>query len=359
MSDSARVASIEALRRLRGAVIRFSDEGRGAINETESTLQRTILWLRNEQIPHWTKEGRVRAEEVVRAKSLVRRKETASFREGAHAVEERIALAQAEARLAHARERLDKCNAWGRRLDQVADRFSGRVERLSGQLDAELPNAAARLGRMIESVESYVQVAPDAGDASTGDAGSTTGMSRGGASGVLSGASGSRLPWCRELRAMVLRRADRAALLDATEVAGSAWQDPSVELLQDALAREVREMPEPVRAQERLCIEAGVDPTGGGAFVRVPSVEGAEDSGWVWFAWPRVPGTGAGERSWEVRDAASVAGSIPEVARAFALPAGYVVLVDRGQIVTVIDHNDTLCVGTVVDGSDQTTDGGT
>ena len=162
--DRADVRSIDVIDRFRANLVGFVDAGKAALLEAESDLDRTILWLDRDRVPHWNRQIRKRQELLVRAKSELYRKQMQSSAKGGRAgdSDERKNLQRAERRLEEARARLQATRSWMRRLERERTLYKAAVSPLASALDHELPGAVALLRKMSENLEAYTDLgAPD------------------------------------------------------------------------------------------------------------------------------------------------------------------------------------------------------
>ena len=179
--DRADVRSIDVIDRFRATLVGFVDAGKAALLEAESDLDRTILWLDRDRVPHWNRQIRKRQELLTRAKSELYRKQMQSSAKGGRAgdSDERKNLQRAERRLEEARARLQATRSWMRRLERERTLYKAAISPLASALDHELPSAVALLRKMSENLEAYTDLgAPDIArlfkDAGEGDAEAST-----------------------------------------------------------------------------------------------------------------------------------------------------------------------------------------
>ena len=159
MADSANVQSIEAIREIRDALVRFMEDARNALNDTEFDLRRTVDWVTHDRRLFWVAEVRRRNQEIADARSALQRKELGR-RPGSNpdtTVEEK-ALRLAKARFAEAEEKVETVRSWGPELLHSAQEYRSRANPLSDMITGDLQNAIAKLARMIESLENYLHV---------------------------------------------------------------------------------------------------------------------------------------------------------------------------------------------------------
>ena len=162
--DRADVRSIDVIDRFRATLVGFVDAGRAALLEAESDLDRTILWLDRDRVPHWNRQIRKRQELLTRAKSELYRKQMQSSSKDGRAgdSDERKNLQRAERRLEEARARLQATRSWMRRLDRERTLYRAAVSPLASALEHDLPSAVALLRKMSENLEAYTDLgAPD------------------------------------------------------------------------------------------------------------------------------------------------------------------------------------------------------
>ena len=74
MSRFARVDSIDAIKELRITLCKFAETVGNGLDEAETEIRRTGLWLENEQKRYWKDECRKRAELLTRAKIELKKK---------------------------------------------------------------------------------------------------------------------------------------------------------------------------------------------------------------------------------------------------------------------------------------------
>lgn len=168
MSRFARVGSVETLKEFRASLCTFSATVSTALDEANSEIQRTLIWLKQDQNAYWKAQVRHRTEQLARARSALSYKK--NFEESSLAakqshIDEKRAVATAQRRLQEAQEKLEKVRRWTQQFEKEAAMYKGRVQGLGHIIDAEIPNARAQMDKMIDSLESYVALAPPPGAA--------------------------------------------------------------------------------------------------------------------------------------------------------------------------------------------------
>jgi hypothetical protein len=164
MSQSARVDSVDALKLFKVALLKFADAGDAALTDAESELSRTLQWLENEQRTHWGDQVRKRMEAVARAQEAVRQKKYFKDASGhtPSAIEEEKALAIAQRRLEEARQKMENCHKYARRLPKEIQVYKAGVQSLATALQTDVPSAAAHLESLIIKLEAYLALGPAA-----------------------------------------------------------------------------------------------------------------------------------------------------------------------------------------------------
>jgi hypothetical protein len=163
MSQQARVDSFPMLRRLRASLTTFASIASVALDEANTDLQRTLMWVREAQRRYWKTQVQVRTEQFTRAKLALKQREVldrALSGTRSSCVEEKKALKIAEARLREAEQKLRLVAVWTRQLETEALDYRSGVQGLLNAIEAEIPKACAHLDRMVDSLEAYVALAP-------------------------------------------------------------------------------------------------------------------------------------------------------------------------------------------------------
>jgi len=162
MADAARIDSIDVIRTFRAALWKFAETANAALGDAESDVNKTLVWLENEQQTHWQHQVRVRMEAVAAAKDKVRQKQLFKDSTGRQqsAVDEQKLLSIAQRKLQEAEQKLAATKAWSRRMQRETHNYKGGVQRLQTVISVDLPNAVASLDRMYAALEKYVAAGP-------------------------------------------------------------------------------------------------------------------------------------------------------------------------------------------------------
>jgi len=162
MRDYAKVDSIDALKDLRVSLCKFADAIKAALEEAEGEIDRTAIWLKQDQNSYWKGQVRKYQELVTRAKIELNRKlhEKTPLGGRYSCVDEKKALAAAQRRCDEAELKLANVHRWARQLDQEAFTYKGVAQGLLQMVEADLPHALAQLDNMITALESYATSGP-------------------------------------------------------------------------------------------------------------------------------------------------------------------------------------------------------
>ena len=157
MGERARIESVDALLRFRANLCQFAEKVRIALDEAEAEIQRTIVWVKQQQHNHWKRQGEKRAELCTRAKSALKRKQLEKTALGGKFsyIEEEKALLAAQRNLDEAREKFANVRRWSRLLDEESFTYKSVSQGMSQAVEVEVPVALAHLDNMIAALEAY------------------------------------------------------------------------------------------------------------------------------------------------------------------------------------------------------------
>ncbi len=345
MAEIARIQSIEVLQDVKAALLDFAKEAALTITAVDADVQRVGQWLTLERPAHFKHEVRRREESVEAAKAEIRRKELAAFPNPADTVLERKALKRCKEKLERAMEKRDRVRKWAPAWEREATLFKGGCAPLNEVLHREIPQAIARLDKMIASLEEYFRMAAPATEPADGSGrGEGGSMARGGDAAEKALAHpGDRYGG---LRAFVPSEKDRLDVPDF-ELSKLDWQAGVPGLVDSqGLARLDLAGPGPGAEQLitlawRACKDEAV------YLVRLPPAGGDASRDTGWYVGPlEYPETTGGTRVCRVGE---LLGQLPGLAPILALKAGTLMVMHRGIIKAVLDadNRDAWGVGLV------------
>jgi hypothetical protein len=160
MQPPVRVTSIDLIRDFRAAVATFKADGQDALTANALDIRRAFDWL-TERRQFWAHTIRDCEDEVTHAKADLHRKQVLHPGDRQPDCTQEIkALRKAQARLAYAEEKLEKCRRWEPNLRRAADEYEGPARQLGDLLEGDLPKALNLLERLVTTLEEYVAIAP-------------------------------------------------------------------------------------------------------------------------------------------------------------------------------------------------------
>jgi hypothetical protein len=165
VSNTARVDSIDTLKVFRVALIKFGEEANAALASAESEMQRMVGWLERDQQSFWQMQLRKRQEGLSRAQEALRMKKLFPDSSGRFPtpIEEEKAVRKWKGAVEEAEQKLAACKRYARILQKAIMDYKGGVQRFGTWVEAEVPNAVARLDRMVGKLEAYVALSAAAG----------------------------------------------------------------------------------------------------------------------------------------------------------------------------------------------------
>ncbi len=334
MGEQARVRSLEALRRVRAALIRFDEEARACISNVESEIQRVTSWLELERPLHFKREIRRREDLVEGARKEISRKQLIRAPEPASVVLERKVLRREQEALERCRTRLRALKVWTPQWQKEADLYRSAVAPLNDALYREIPAAVEQLDRMMDAIEGYWAIAaPETArvDEVTAALG-----------GPAAGSGSEALPMRpREERIAKLRGwAPEPGVRRHMTVRGMPRQDWTTPPLRESDRIAVDRMGEAAVGREDIIVIASVGVTAMELFlVRGEPAErdgGGVDSGW-YIGNAEHPDRTGGDIAVRVGE---LLAARPDLAELLTLPVGSLAVLGGGVLSAVLDADD-------------------
>ncbi len=327
MGQYAKVNSVAALKQLRSALAPFTQAASTALDEVSTEIQRTLAWLHEDRRRYWANQVRLRTEQYVQAKLALKRKGIFDISLTGHrstAVDEKKALAIAERRLNEAKRRQARTQSWIMRIEKELSDYRAAVQGLSGMIDLDIPNARAKLEKMVESLEAYAALAPPEVARSTEDEQpeSTVGTPGGPTTVFRTPVSDAE---AQDQIALLRERTPSLEVRDQTEIGSDpvdwfAKIEPS-EALRKAAQDIASDAPPPEPEQKVLVALPAETPD---AIYLERSTDSEKDSGWY---------LGVADDTQTTEYAAiridALLGICPPLEDLLSLPAGHVVLISR------------------------------
>ncbi len=144
MSNSAHVASFEAVARFTAALRQFHDEASSVLLGLDQQIERALHWLDHEQPAYWRQQIRKQYDEVARTRTAW---ENCMLRTVAgdrpSCIEEEKAHRTAKRNLEAALAKPDEIRRWSIKVHQEVDEYRGRIGKLRHALESSVPKTIA------------------------------------------------------------------------------------------------------------------------------------------------------------------------------------------------------------------------
>ena len=163
MGQEARISSVLVLKELRASLATFASTASMALEEAGANVQHTRRWIAEDRYRYWRTQVQVRSERLSRAHIALKQKEVFDRTlagSPSSCVDERKALKLAEVQLREAEHKLGRVRAWSQQIEKELSTYRGAVHRLVSALEVDIPNARAKLDKMIDALEAYLALAP-------------------------------------------------------------------------------------------------------------------------------------------------------------------------------------------------------
>lgn len=155
--NRAHVLSVDVLEAVAVAMVRCQEDLAAALLEADSEIERTMVWVERDRVPHWKKRLQRIDLDLQEARSALFRKENHRVTRDSKpsVVDERKAVAKAQAAQEDAERRAKASHRWSQELPRQHAEFRRGVNPLAAMVDRELPQAIAALRRMTVALERY------------------------------------------------------------------------------------------------------------------------------------------------------------------------------------------------------------
>ncbi len=159
MDSQADVRSIDSLKDFRVALALFSDDALSALGAVDSEVRRTLQWLQHDRREYWQQQIKRRREAVASAQAEVFRRKLAKTGDHTPAMsEQKEHLRRAEVSLQEAEAKEKLVRKWEPALQQAALEYHATTRRINSIASGDVPRAMALLERLVEALESYLEV---------------------------------------------------------------------------------------------------------------------------------------------------------------------------------------------------------
>lgn len=158
MADRAHVTSVDEIDRFRASLIVYIEKATVATDDVIDSVNRTRLWLQNDQRTHWEAQIRKRTKLLEMAQQELFSARSAGLREATTV--KQMAVVKAKRSLEEASLKLDVLKKWCRFFDHEADPQVKQMEKLRTIVASDLRKAVFYLNEILKSLEDYTGRAP-------------------------------------------------------------------------------------------------------------------------------------------------------------------------------------------------------
>ena len=154
--QSANVHSVDAIKDVRAALIRFQERATTAMGDLRQKIDRTVAWLELDRPNYWREQERQAFDLLASTRvafDTCRLRTVAGRRPDC--IEEKNALERAKRRMEYVREKQQVVTKWMVQSGKEASEFRSRTSSFLRSLETDVPLMIAQLGRMIDAIEGY------------------------------------------------------------------------------------------------------------------------------------------------------------------------------------------------------------
>ena len=158
MKQRAKITSFDALVAFRTGLLEFDDDAQTALEAMMLEMRKAVEWIEHDRSQYWPAQVRLASDTVAQARTDLDRCEMAVRPDERNpCTEQKKRLALSKRRLRQCEQKVETVRHWRRLLNHEFTEFQGRVSKLSGFLETELPPAVATLERLLNALENYAQ----------------------------------------------------------------------------------------------------------------------------------------------------------------------------------------------------------
>ncbi len=157
MEQSANVTSIDGIRELRSALLKFEDTASDGLTMLTLEVRRAMQWLEVDQRRYWPEQVRRASQQLVEKRNDLERCQLKyGSEEAPSCYEQKVAFEHAKRRLRYCENQVKVVKHWIQTVRQELNDFEGQVAKLTSVLDADIPQAVTTLERMLRALDNYV-----------------------------------------------------------------------------------------------------------------------------------------------------------------------------------------------------------
>ncbi|WP_010582931.1 hypothetical protein [Schlesneria paludicola] len=159
-SQGANIHSVDALKDVRAALIKFQERAATALGDLRQKIDRTVSWLELDRPSYWREQELRAFDQVASARVSY---ETCRLRTvgGRHSdcIEEKKAFEKAKMRMEYVRLKQAAVRKWMVQAGREANEYRARTSTFQRTIENDVPLMIAQLGRMIDAIEAYSETA--------------------------------------------------------------------------------------------------------------------------------------------------------------------------------------------------------
>lgn len=156
MNQAAKVTSIDAVRALRTALVKFEGDARDAVICLELEIRRAVEWIEVDRRRYWPSQVKKASEALAQARNALERCQLKyGSEEAPSCYEQKKNYELAKRRLRHCEEQVRKVKQWTQVFRQEKTKFDGQMAQMQLCVDSELPRAITALTNMLGALERY------------------------------------------------------------------------------------------------------------------------------------------------------------------------------------------------------------
>jgi hypothetical protein len=158
VSSTANVSSIEALRGLRAALVKFGEEMEAALVALDLEGRRPVDWVEMDRARYWPQQWRKASEALAEARQTLERCEVrVSSEDPKYCYDERKAVEKAKRRLQLSEEKTQATKRWKVEMRKQHEAFEVQIAKARQYLETDLARAVAALDRKLEALGRYAE----------------------------------------------------------------------------------------------------------------------------------------------------------------------------------------------------------
>ncbi len=158
MSDQARISSIEALEAFRADLVKYVEKARIALEDAESEVRRTQMYLDMDRYGYWTAQCKQRNKLLEQAEAELYNVTLSSPTES-HAFQ-KMAVTKARRNLEEAESKLLLVKRWRQSFENRATPLLRQLDPMFFLVGRHLPKGIHALGESIKALQAYAEKTP-------------------------------------------------------------------------------------------------------------------------------------------------------------------------------------------------------